>query len=66
MTVSASVVEVHERTEGRASLHTKLSLVGAIVTRVKEAHPYEVPGISARPITAGKPDYLSWIAGETI
>jgi periplasmic divalent cation tolerance protein len=58
--------EVHERTEGRASLHTKVSLVDAIVARVKEAHPYEVPGISARPITTGNPDYLQWIARETI
>jgi periplasmic divalent cation tolerance protein len=58
--------EVHERTEGRASLHTKASLVNAIVSRVKEAHPYEVPGISARPIIAGNPDYLRWINEETI
>ncbi len=58
--------EMHERTEGRASLHTKTSLVEAIVERVKEAHPYEVPGISARPITSGNPDYLRWIADETI
>ena len=58
--------EVHERAEGRASLHTKLSLVDAIVARVKVAHPYEVPGISARPITAANPDYLRWINEETI
>ena len=58
--------EVHERTEGRASLHTKASLVDAIVARVKAAHPYVVPGISARPITAGNPDYLRWIVDETI
>jgi periplasmic divalent cation tolerance protein len=58
--------EIFERTEGRASLHTKAALVDAIVSRVKEAHPYEVPGISARPITAGNPDYLQWIADETI
>jgi periplasmic divalent cation tolerance protein len=57
--------EIHERTEGRASLHTKMSLVDAILARVKEAHPYEVPGVSARPITAGNPHYLEWIADET-
>ena len=27
-----------------------------------EEHPYEVPGISARPIIDGNPDYLAWIA----
>lgn len=57
--------EIFERAEGRASLHTRMSLVDAIVSRVKEAHPYEVPGISARPIVGGNPDYLQWIADET-
>jgi periplasmic divalent cation tolerance protein len=57
--------EIFERTEGRASLHTRASLVDAIVSRVKEAHPYEVPGISTRPIVDGNRDYLEWIATET-
>lgn len=57
--------EVYERVEGRASLHTRLDLVDAIVERVKASHPYEVPGISVRPITGGNPDCLEWIASET-
>ena len=57
--------QVYERTEGRASLHTRTSLLEAIVERVKANHPYEVPGISARPIVGGNPDYLQWIAAET-
>ena len=57
--------EIFERAEGRASLHTRLSLVGAIVERVKASHPYEVPGISARLIVSGNRDYLQWIADET-
>jgi len=40
-------------------------LVERIVERVKAAHPYEVPGISTRPITDGNPDYLRWIRAET-
>lgn len=56
--------EIHERTEGRASLHTRLSLMNAIVERVKASHPYEVSGISARPIVSGNPDYLGWIVKE--
>jgi periplasmic divalent cation tolerance protein len=28
-------------------------------------HPYEVPGVSTRPIIDGNPDYLAWIAKET-
>jgi periplasmic divalent cation tolerance protein len=40
-------------------------LVEQIVERVKAQHPYEVPGISARPIIAGNPEYLRWIRDET-
>lgn len=57
--------EIFERTEGRASLHTRLSLVSTIVERVKAGHPYEVPGISTRPIVGGNPDYLAWITSKT-
>jgi periplasmic divalent cation tolerance protein len=58
--------QIHERTEGRASLHTRAELVSRIVDRVRTAgHPYEVPGISARPISGGNPDYLQWIADAT-
>ncbi len=57
--------EVLERTEGRVSLHTRASLVPAIVERVKASHPYEVPGISSRAIIDGNPEYLCWILEET-
>jgi periplasmic divalent cation tolerance protein len=57
--------EVHERIEGRVSLHTRASLVGEIVERIKAVHPYEVPGISSRPITDGNPEYLRWIDEAT-
>ena len=57
--------EVHEKTEGRASLHTRFSLVDRIVERVKAVYPYEVPGISTRPISGGNPDYLRWMLDAT-
>ena len=57
--------QVHERTEGRVSLHTHGARVADIVARAKREHPYEVPGISARPITDGNPDYLRWIEVQT-
>jgi periplasmic divalent cation tolerance protein len=62
---ATDVGEVIERTEGRASLHTRTVLVERIVERVKAQHPYEVPGISARPIIAGNPEYLRWTRDET-
>lgn len=57
--------EVVERTEGRVSLNTRSALVPEIVEYVKRVHPYEVPGISSRPINDGNPDYLRWISDET-
>jgi periplasmic divalent cation tolerance protein len=57
--------EVIERTEGRVSLNTRAELVSEIVEYVKRVHPYQVPGISSRPIIDGNPDYLRWIGEET-
>jgi periplasmic divalent cation tolerance protein len=57
--------EIYERTEGRASLHTSRARVPEIVARARREHPYEVPGISTRPIDGGNPDYLAWITQET-
>jgi periplasmic divalent cation tolerance protein len=57
--------EIYERTEGRVSMHTRRSRVPEIVARAKQEHPYEVPGVSTRPITDGNPEYLDWIAQET-
>jgi hypothetical protein len=50
-------VRLHRVQDARPCI-TRLALVSAIVDRVKATHPYEVPGISARPIIDGNPDYL--------
>src|SRR5262249_24868312 len=57
--------QVYERAEGRVSLHTRRGRVAHIVARAKREHPYEVPGVSARPIIDGDPDYLNWIDEQT-
>lgn len=58
--------QVHERAEGRVSLHTSQGRVVDIVARAKREHPHELPGVSARPIIDGNPpDYLAWIATAT-
>jgi len=49
----------------RASLHTRRERVAEIVARAQVEHPYEVPGVSTRPIIDGNPDYLAWISKET-
>jgi len=46
-------------------LHTRKSRVAEIVARVKAQHPYDVPGISTRPIEDGNPEYLDWMLSET-
>jgi len=57
--------DIYERREGRVSLHTSRGRVPEIVDRTKQEHPYEVPGVSVRPIDGGNPDYLAWIAEQT-
>lgn len=57
--------ELHDTAETRAALHTRASLVAAIVERTNAEHPYEVPGIVAVPITGGGPGYLDWITAST-
>jgi periplasmic divalent cation tolerance protein len=57
--------QVYERTEGRMSLHTSRARVADIAARAKREHPYEVPGVSARPIIDGNPANLLWIEEAT-
>ena len=56
---------VHDGPEARVGLHTRRSLVPAIVARTRELHPYDVPCVIALPLVGGSPDYLRWLAAET-
>jgi periplasmic divalent cation tolerance protein len=56
---------VQDDAEARVALHTRRALLDAIVTRTREAHPYEVPCVIALPLVGGHPAYLEWIAAET-
>jgi periplasmic divalent cation tolerance protein len=57
--------ELVERTEARATVRTRTSLVPRIVARLDDAHPYEVPGVIAVPITASSPAYTDWLLAQT-
>lgn len=57
---------VHDTTESRVALHTRVSLVPEIVARTNREHPYEVPGVAALPIVDGNPEYVAWILRETM
>lgn len=37
----------------------------ALLKRVKELHPYDVPCVVALPIRDGNPEFLCWLAAET-
>ena len=56
---------VHDEAEARVGLHTRRSLVPAIVARAAELHPYDVPCVIALPLVGGNPAYLRWIVAET-
>jgi periplasmic divalent cation tolerance protein len=47
------------------TLHTRAALVDAVVARVGELHPYEVPCVLALPVLGGNPAYLRWVVAET-
>ena len=51
--------------EARVGLHTRRSLVPAIVARTADLHPSDVPCVLALPLVGGSPAYLGWIAAET-
>jgi periplasmic divalent cation tolerance protein len=38
----------------------------ALEVRIRELHPYEVPEIVALAIDRGLPEYLNWVAAETL
>jgi periplasmic divalent cation tolerance protein len=56
---------VQEDTEVRVALHTRESLVPAIIERTRAEHSYEVPCALAMPVQYGNPDYLAWVNEST-
>lgn len=56
---------VQDGAEARVCLHTRRSLVPAVVDRTAELHPYDVPCVLAVPLVGGSAAYLEWLAAET-
>ena len=56
---------VNDETEARVALHTRRSLVAAVVERTQELHPYEIRCVIALSLVEGNPNYLRWIVEET-
>jgi periplasmic divalent cation tolerance protein len=43
---------------------TTVAALQALVSAIRELHPYEEPEIVAVPIVAGSASYLRWVANE--
>ena len=56
---------VQEDTEVRVALHTRKSLVPAIIERTRAEHSYEVPCVLALAVENGNPDYVAWVIAST-
>jgi periplasmic divalent cation tolerance protein len=56
---------VEDERETRVALHTRSSLVDAILARTLAAHPYQVPCVIALPITRANPAYAEWVRDAT-
>jgi periplasmic divalent cation tolerance protein len=57
--------EVFQEGEILLLVKTRTALFDAAITRIKAAHPYEVPEIVATPFTAGFSGYFAWIDDNT-
>ena len=56
---------VQDEAAARVALHTRQSLVPAIIERTVAEHSCEVPCVLALPVENGNPDYLAWVIAST-
>jgi len=54
--------EVETAAEWYCHLKTTVGRVSALMSRIRELHPYETPEIIAVPVAEGDQEYLNWIA----
>lgn len=58
--------EVQQAGEVLLILKTEASRVPALLLRIPQEHPYEVPEILVLDVVAGHPPYLEWVREETL
>jgi periplasmic divalent cation tolerance protein len=56
--------EVQEDPEVLLVLKAPAERMQALMERVSDLHPYEVPEILALPVAEGLPSYMQWVARE--
>ena len=57
--------EVQEVTQARVSLHTRATLVSEVMDRLEQDHPGDIRSVVATQLSAGRSDYLQWVANQT-
>jgi periplasmic divalent cation tolerance protein len=57
--------ELHEDQESQMIIKTAADRIDALIRRLQEIHPYEVPEILALPVSKGLEAYLDWMESET-
>ena len=58
--------EIANATEVPLLIKTTTARYAAVETAIRAGHPYELPEIIAVPIAHGLPEYLAWLAAETL
>ena len=54
-----------DENEALAVMKTSDERADALIARLAQLHPYEVPEALALPVTTGSAKYLEWVASET-
>lgn len=55
---------IDEQTEQLAICKTTRERADALLARLAELHPYQVPEALVVPVASGLPSYLAWVAAE--
>jgi periplasmic divalent cation tolerance protein len=57
--------QLEESAEWLLIIKSTAALLDDLVERLRDAHSYDTPEITATPIVGGNPAYLDWIGAET-
>ena len=57
---------VEDDNEALVILHTRQSLVPAIIERANRHHPYDTPQVLAVPVADANPAYRDWVLASTL
>lgn len=58
--------EIETADEVPLLIKTSADRYPALEAAIRAGHPYELPEIIAVPLTRGLPEYLEWVAAETL